>query len=295
MRERFTGKTLLEALLRQELVSCDLKAARAIVQKSKVVDIKQGSRFITEGDSTSDVFMILQGTADISIKNSTINSRSAGQHVGEMAPLLNAHRTASATARTPIVAVRITRTQFLALGERFPNIWRGVARTLADRLDQRRDLIREPNIRPLVFIASASESKAVAHQLKEALADQRWDVQVWNDPHIFLPSKNICDTLVEKAKQSDFGIIIFGREDRSISRKKHFFSPRDNVVFEGGLFVGSVGLDRTYFLVPGGRNFKKPTDLEGVVTLPYKRNGLKIDITNATRALRERIEKLKTR
>lgn len=76
MKERFTGKALIDALMRQELVSCDLKAARAIAQKGKVVDIKQGAEFIKEGDSTSEVFLILQGTADVSIKKITIASRS---------------------------------------------------------------------------------------------------------------------------------------------------------------------------------------------------------------------------
>lgn len=295
MRERFTGKALIEALMRQDLISCDPKAARAIAGKCTVVDIKQGVRFIKEGDSTSDVFLILQGTADISVKGTLVATRNEGQHVGEMASLLNARRTATVTARGNIVAAKIARKQFLALGEKFPNIWRGVARTLAMRLDQRRNLIREPNIRPLIFIASASESKAVADKLKEALTDPRWDIEVWHEPQVFPPSSTILPTLVDKAKKSDFGIAVFGRDDKTNSRKKDFDSPRDNTVLEGGLFVGSVGLERTYFVVPDGKRFKEPTDLKGVVTPRYKRSIRNIDIAHAAKQIRLQIEKLMTR
>jgi len=58
------------------------------------------------------------------------------------------------------------------------------------------------------------------------------------------------------------------------------------LVFEGGIFVGAVGLERTYFVLPDGGDFKEPTDLNGVVTLRYKRTPKKI---------RARIEKLMTR
>jgi len=295
MRERFTGKSLVEALQRQELIACDLKTARATAGKCKVIDLKQGTQFIREGAATNDVFLILQGTADIFVKGARVATRSEGQHVGEMAPLLNSRRTASVRATTDIVAAKIAGKQFLELGERFPSIWKGVARALAIRLDQRRNLIREPNIRPQIFIASSTKSKPIADALKKALDDPQWDIEVWDESQIFQASGTIIHTLADKAKNSDFGIIIFGRDDKTESGKQTLDSPRDNAVFEGGLFVGAVGLKRTYFVRPDGDGFKEPTDLQGVVTLRYRLTSRKIEFGQTVAKIRARIIKEKTR
>ena len=295
MKERFKGACLIEALMRQELVACDSRAAKCIATMCSVVNIKQGAEFIRDGDSTSDVFLILQGTADIFIKGNLLATRTEGQHIGEMAPLLSGRRTASARARTPLVAAKISRTRFLELGGKFPNIWRGVARTLAVRLDQRRNLIREPNLRPQIFIASATESKPAAYQLKAALADARWNVEVWDEDQVFTASKTFMDVLTERARCSDFGIAVFGRDNKMIIRGTKKDAPGYNTVLEGGLFIGARGLERTYFLVPDGKNFQKPTDLDGVVVLHYKKTPRKIDVTTAARKIRARIESLGVR
>jgi hypothetical protein len=61
-------------------------------------------------------------------------------------------------------------------------------------------------------------------------------------------------------------------DDKSRSRGKWEMSPRDNVVFELGLFMGRLGRDRTFYVFEKG--IKLPSDLLGV-TLPQfpKRNG----------------------
>ena len=295
MKERFRGPLLVDAILRQGLVTCDPAAAKRIAKLCKIIEVDAGNQFITEGDETSDVFFILQGTVDIFIKGSLVATRTSGQHVGEMAPLLNSRRTASAVARENTVAAKITGTAFLKLGNEFPGIFREVARVLAIRLDQRRNLIREPNIRPRIFIASSTEAKPVAYLLKSGLTDTRWDVEVWDEAQVFAPSTTFIQTLTGVAQRSDFGVAVFGRDDKTTSRKQRTDSPRDNTVFEGGMFIGAIGLERTYFLTPNSNNFKKLTDLEGVVVLPYKRTKRTIDVHAVINKIRERIEKLGVR
>lgn len=295
MKERFKGKTLIEALMRQELIACDLRIARRVAAICRVVDIEPGVQFILDGEKTSDVFLILQGTADVFIKGSLVATRTEGQHVGEMASLLNSRRTAGVRARTATVAAKISRSHFLKIAGKFPSIWRGVARTLAIRLDHRRNLIREQNLRPQIFIASATESKAVAKALKTALTDARWDLEVWDEEQVFTPSKVFIEVLEEKAKRSDFGIAVFGRDDKTTKRKKTQDAPRDNTVLEGGMFIGAAGRLRTFFLIPDGKSFQKPTDLDGVVMLEYKKTTRTIDVTAAARKIRGCIEKLGVR
>ena len=46
-------------------------------------------------------------------------------------------------------------------------------------------------------------------------------------------------------------------------------SPRDNVVFELGLFMGRLGRRRTILMKPKNTVIKLPSDLVGVTTIDY--------------------------
>ncbi len=46
--------------------------------------------------------------------------------------------------------------------------------------------------------------------------------------------------------------------------------PRDNVVFELGLFLGALGRQRCAFVMPSDREIRLPTDLLGLTPLKYR-------------------------
>lgn len=46
--------------------------------------------------------------------------------------------------------------------------------------------------------------------------------------------------------------------------------PRDNVVFELGLFVGKIGRRRTILMESRDEDVKLPSDLIGLTTVPYR-------------------------
>jgi predicted nucleotide-binding protein len=62
---------------------------------------------------------------------------------------------------------------------------------------------------------------------------------------------------------------VFGADDKVVSRHRESDSPRDNVVFELGLFMGDVGPDRAFVVKPRGVALKIPTDLLGMKSLEY--------------------------
>jgi hypothetical protein len=54
-----------------------------------------------------------------------------------------------------------------------------------------------------------------------------------------------------------------------VSRQTEGFGPRDNVLFELGLFMGRLGRSRTFVLHQASSALKLPSDLAGVVTAGY--------------------------
>lgn len=72
---------------------------------------------------------------------------------------------------------------------------------------------------------------------------------------------------------ADFAALVFTADDLTVSRGKAANSPRDNVVFELGLLMGSLGRDRVFIVKPKKVDIKVPSDLLGVTCLEYLRGG----------------------
>lgn len=69
---------------------------------------------------------------------------------------------------------------------------------------------------------------------------------------------------------SDFAVAIAHADDLTESRGKDWPSPRDNVVFELGLFMGRLGRQRAILMEPREEKVKLPSDLSGITTIPYR-------------------------
>lgn len=119
-----------------------------------------------------------------------------------------------------------------------------------------------------VFIGSSSEGLPIAramHAELEAATNctiHRWDVGT------FAAGSFTLDALVETAHKVDFAILIATGEDTLLSRGKESKTVRDNIIFEFGLFLGTLGRDRVYWL--SADDAKIPSDLRGLTRLNYK-------------------------
>lgn len=124
--------------------------------------------------------------------------------------------------------------------------------------------------RPLrVFIASASEGLAVANDVRNALQkDRRLEPNLWNEG-TFKPSLTFIESLEAELAKNDFAVLTLTADDQSISRGQVKMEPRDNVLFELGLFMGRLGRERTYFVYDKQQDLKIPTDLLGVSPATY--------------------------
>jgi predicted nucleotide-binding protein/predicted oxidoreductase (fatty acid repression mutant protein) len=116
---------------------------------------------------------------------------------------------------------------------------------------------------PAVFIGSSSEHLNVAYALQSRL-ESCSEPTVW-DQGIFKLSKTTMDSLIAALNNFDFAVFVFGPDDITEIRDEKKNVVRDNVIFELGLFIGKIGLERTFFVVPTGvENLHLPSDLAGI-------------------------------
>ena len=75
------------------------------------------------------------------------------------------------------------------------------------------------------------------------------------------------DSLLKAGSMFDFGILVATKDDKTKSRDEGFETPRDNVIFEFGLFMGRLGKFRTLILREEGA--KLPSDMAGITVSEY--------------------------
>ncbi|EGQ7830722.1 nucleotide-binding protein [Vibrio parahaemolyticus] len=122
--------------------------------------------------------------------------------------------------------------------------------------------------KPTVFIASSVEAISVAEAVNIKM---EYDAQVKQWDNAFDLSSITITSLIERAKKTDYGIFVFHPDDKTTIRQNEYSSVRDNVLFELGLFIGALGIERCFVLIPKSTesSFRMPTDLAGVTTTTY--------------------------
>ncbi|MEO0424819.1 MAG: nucleotide-binding protein [Pseudomonadota bacterium] len=115
---------------------------------------------------------------------------------------------------------------------------------------------------PRIFIGSSTEGLPLAKTLQRLLRDDA-DVSLWSD-NVFKLSRAFMESLESALDHADFAIMAFTADDVATSRDQAHAIPRDNVLFELGLFMGRLGRERCYFVHDKADNLKLPSDLLGI-------------------------------
>lgn len=125
-------------------------------------------------------------------------------------------------------------------------------------------------MKPKLFIGSSVESLGIAYAIQENL-EFTTEVTVWSQG-IFELSKFSLDSLLDAVEVSDFGIFVFSPDDISIIRGVEKRTIRDNVIFELGLFIGKLGKERSFIVLPRGceEDVAFPTDLLGLTSALFE-------------------------
>ena len=125
--------------------------------------------------------------------------------------------------------------------------------------------------KPRIFLGSSLKQEKLLKALTRSLEDIA-HVNPWMTS--FNPGTTTLERLVELAHEVDFAAFVFAQDDwtststvTSPHPESGQASPRDNVVFEAGLFGGTLGMNRTFILHASGA--KLPTDLLGLTSIRY--------------------------
>ena len=124
--------------------------------------------------------------------------------------------------------------------------------------------------KPRIFLGSSSQQAKLLQSLTRGLEDVA-QVEPWTAS--FNPGTTTLGRLLELTREVDFAAFVFARDDwnqqpaRSDAKEAGQASPRDNVVFEAGLFGGVLGMRRTFILHANGA--KLPSDLLGLTCIRY--------------------------
>lgn len=124
--------------------------------------------------------------------------------------------------------------------------------------------------KPRVFIGSSVEGLNIAYAVQQNLLHDA-EVTVW-DQGVFELSKTTIESLSKALQESDFAVFVFSPDDLIRIRCTSSAAVRDNVLFEFGLFIGKLGRDRVYFLLPMNGELHLPSDLLGIVPGKYEEN-----------------------
>jgi hypothetical protein len=130
--------------------------------------------------------------------------------------------------------------------------------------------------KPRVFIASSKESQPLITILKRELSGLA-NVVSWNDPGVFRAGQTFLDDLVRLSKEFDLGVFLYEKDDHVVSRGVASLAPRDNVIFEHGLFMSQLGRYRAFAIAPRG-GVKVLSDLSGIKLLEYEESSQIADL-----------------
>ncbi len=146
--------------------------------------------------------------------------------------------------------------------------------------------------KPRIFLGSSARQEKLLHALTRGLEDVA-HVEPWTTS--FDPGTTALERLLELAHEVDFAAFVFARDDwttpsapASDPTGSGQASPRDNVVFEAGLFGGTLGMRRTFILHANGS--KLPSDLLGLTTVRYGEATTATEMRAVNEKLRRAIE-----
>jgi Predicted nucleotide-binding protein containing TIR-like domain len=145
--------------------------------------------------------------------------------------------------------------------------------------------------KPRIFLGSSGAQAKLVQALTRGLADVA-RVDPWTTS--FDLGITAIERLLELTREVDFAAFVFAGDDwtstgaSAPASSAGQLSPRDNVVFEAGLFGGVLGMRRTFIL--HAKAAKLPSDLLGLTAVRYEDETNAAEVKGMVKRLRDAIE-----
>jgi hypothetical protein len=147
-------------------------------------------------------------------------------------------------------------------------------------------------MKPRIFLGSSGKQAKLLQALTRGLDDIA-HVEPWTTS--FNPGTTTLGRLLELTQEVDFAAFAFAQDDWTTASSSAApatgsaqASPRDNVVFEAGLFGGVLGMRRTFIIHANGA--KLPSDLLGLTCVRYGGTTTPAEMKVVNEKLRKAIE-----
>ena len=145
--------------------------------------------------------------------------------------------------------------------------------------------------KPRIFLGSSGKQEKLLKALTRGLESVA-DVEPWTTS--FNPGTTTLQRLLDLTREVDFAAFVFARDDWTTNDPSSGdapgdgqASPRDNVVFEAGLFGSALGMQRTFILHANGA--KLPSDLLGLTSVRYDQATTAAEVRSVNEKLRKAI------
>ena len=125
------------------------------------------------------------------------------------------------------------------------------------------------NVGRKVFVVYGHDE--IARTQLEAML-RRWDL----DPIILDQQASSGQTIIEKLEEygADVGYAIVlatpDDEGKAVNEESYKFRVRQNVVLELGMFLAKLGRNKVAILLKEDKNFEKPSDIQGLIYIPFQ-------------------------
>jgi hypothetical protein len=135
--------------------------------------------------------------------------------------------------------------------------------------------------KPRILVGSSTEAIRIAKALTLLLKDAG-SISLWtHGQQVFTLTHGTLESLVRNSEQFDFAILILSPDDLLTIRNQQQHVPRHNVIFELGLFIARLGIDRTFILCDEAVVGSLPSDLAGITVATYKIESAESDLLSA--------------
>ncbi len=111
-----------------------MKIEELLMFQTDVMVLPAGQKLFSEGDAGDCLYVLMSGTADVTVRGKVVETATTGAILGELAIIDSSPRSASVIARDDCNLIMINAETFKTLTRDVPDFAMHVMRAMADRL-----------------------------------------------------------------------------------------------------------------------------------------------------------------